>query len=179
MKTYNHSVYTHDNEKTELGYTPHTRRNVEFGNSNTIDFPYQQPPKAGLIPYIREDGEVKFLTMISSDPKFGGPKPMISKGGIEDGETAIEAAIREAEEELGLRRENIIGSVHHLTSEIVVLYSGTYQLDVYYCQVQDRYDFDKWCDETLYTQWMSLSEFQSEGRRDHIPFIRRVNDIVA
>lgn len=64
--------------------------------------------KAGLIPYYEDDdGDIVMLFMISSDPKFGGSRPMPSKGGVDKGETAKEAAIREAFEELGLEPSNI------------------------------------------------------------------------
>lgn len=96
---------------------------------------------------------------------------MISKGKIEDDEGTLGCAIREAEEELGLVRENMIGEPFHLTSERVVLRSGTYDLTVYAVQIRDRWNFEKWCDETEYTTWMSLEDFKEQGRRDHIPYV--------
>jgi 8-oxo-dGTP pyrophosphatase MutT (NUDIX family) len=115
--------------------------------------------------------------MVSSDPKFGGPMPMISKGKIEDGESAIEGAVREAEEELGLRRDNIkSGTLFELAFERVVLHSGTYDLTVYGCEINDRYDFDKWCDETEYTVWLTADEFKAVGRRDHLKYVQMLED---
>lgn len=119
-----------------------------------------------------ENGVIQYLMMVSSDPIFGGPRPMISKGKIEENEDTKEAAIREAEEELGLKRENIrSGSLKDLADERVVLHSGTYQLTLYSCEIVDRYDFNKWCHETEYVVWMTLEEFRSEGRKDHIKYV--------
>lgn len=140
---------------------------------------YEKRPRSGLIPYTyREDGTMIFLTMIASDPKFGGPRPMISKGKIEDDEDSLGAAVREAEEELGLKRENIIGPILEIAKERVTLYSGTYLLDVYGCQIMDRYDFGKWCEETEYIEWYSLEEFNEHGRRDHYKYLKMLQDMV-
>ncbi len=96
---------------------------------------------------------------------------MISKGKIEDGETKLECAIREAEEELGLVRENMVGEPALLCEERVVLRSGTYDLAVYSVPIRDRWNFTVWCSETEYTEWMSLEQFKERGRRDHVPFV--------
>jgi 8-oxo-dGTP pyrophosphatase MutT (NUDIX family) len=135
---------------------------------------YEKRSRAGLIPYTREGGVLKYLFMVSSDPKFGGPRPMISKGKIENGETPLVGAIREAEEELGFKQRNARGGVFEVFSGRQELYSGAYHLTVYAVEIQDRYDFDKWCDETEYTVWMTLEEFQSKGRKDHVKFVEAV-----
>lgn len=147
---------------------------------DTDESGYEKRPRAGLIPYMRNaQGDLQYLMMVSSDPKFGGPRPMISKGKIEDGESTLEGAVREAEEELGLRRSNIKdGTLFELAFERVVLHSGTYDLTVYGCQIADRYDFDKWCDETEYTIWMTLPEMQQKGRKDHVKYVEQLERIV-
>lgn len=140
---------------------------------NTDENGYEKRARAGMIPYMRnESGTLEYLMMVSSDPKFGGPRPMISKGKIEDSEGTLEAAIREAEEELGLKRRNIReGTIHDLADERVTLHSGTYDLTLFSCEVMDRYDFDKWCDETEYVTWMTLEEFRADGRKDHVKYV--------
>lgn len=134
---------------------------------------YEKAPRAGLIPFIKgDDGNYRYLMMVSSDPKFGGPRPMISKGKIEEGETTLICAIREAEEELGLLRENITGTgVFHLADDRVILRSGTYDLTVYAAEILDRWNFVPWCSETEYTVWKTLEEFKTDGRRDHIKYV--------
>lgn len=137
---------------------------------------YEKRARAGLIPYMRnESGELIFLMMVSSNAKFGGPRPMLSKGKIEEGESTLECAIREAEEELGLIQMNMIGRPAFLAEERVVLRSGAYLLTLYSVQIRDRWDFDKWCDETEYTVWMSLAEFREDGRKDHVKYVEQLH----
>lgn len=147
---------------------------------NTDEHGYEKRARAGMIPYMRgEDGTLEYLMMVSSDPKFGGPRPMISKGKIEDGEGTLEAAIREAEEELGLKRRNMkMMTINGIAAERVTLHSGTYDLTLYSCEIIDRYDFDKWCDETEYTVWMTLEEFREDGRKDHIKYVEMLENSV-
>lgn len=96
---------------------------------------------------------------------------MLSKGKIEDGETTLECALREAEEELGLLRENLTDKPFFVAAEQVVLRSGTYHLTVYAAPIRDRWNFGKWCDETEFTTWMTLEEFREKGRKDHIKYV--------
>jgi 8-oxo-dGTP pyrophosphatase MutT (NUDIX family) len=136
---------------------------------------YEKRARAGLIPWLRDDqGVPLYLMMISSDPKYGGPRPMISKGKIEEGETPLEAAVREAEEELGFKMRNARGDLRLVFEGRIELYSGAYHLTVFGVGVQDRHDFDKWCDETEYTLWMSLEEFRTKGRKDHVKFVEEL-----
>lgn len=139
---------------------------------------YEKKARAGLIPFIREGDSIQYLMMISSDPKFGGPRPMISKGKIEDGESKLECAIREAEEELGFKMRNARGPMIELFDGRQELYSGAYHLTVFGVEIQDRYDFDKWCDETEYTVWMTLDEIKQQGRRDHVKFVEQLEQKV-
>lgn len=140
---------------------------------------YEKRARAGLIPYLREDdGTLKYLMMVSSNPKFGGPRPMISKGKIEDGEGTLDAAIREAEEELGFNRQNRRGSYIDVFDGRQELYSGAYHLTVFGVEILDRSDFGKWCDETEYTEWMSLEDFKTRGRRDHMKFLEALEKMI-
>lgn len=140
---------------------------------------YEKESRAGLIPFLTDtNGELKYLMMISSDSKFGGPRPMISKGKIENGESALECAIREAEEELGYKPRNGRGEPVLLFNGRTQLYSCAYQLTVYGIEIMDRYDFDKWSDETEYTVWMSLDEFKLKGRRDHLHYLELLEKYV-
>lgn len=147
-----------------------------MNTDRTEEAGYEKRARAGLIPYIRESGVLKYLMMVSSDPKFGGPRPMISKGKIEDGETTLQAAIREAEEELGFKLRNARGEPRLVFEGRQELYSGAYHLTVYGVEVQDRFDFDKWCSETEYILWMTLDEFRESGRRDHVKFLVKLEE---
>ena len=111
---------------------------------------------AGLLPMsIHPDGQTRGLFMIPSDPMFGGDKPQIAKGRIDPGESRIVTAIREAEEELGLKADNLswieqIGQAHDLM--------------FYVCEVFDYQDFGKYCYETGSTLWLTEAEFAAIGR---------------
>lgn len=134
-------------------------------------------PKAGLIPFMYDqNGDLKMLFMVASDPKFGGPRPMISKGTIEDGESSMEAAIREAEEELGLKRKNLKSQPFSLWHDFVMLRSSQYDLTVFAVEIKDKLDFNKWDSETLYATWMTNESFQLKGRRDHKPIVQKLVD---
>ena len=141
---------------------------------------YEKKPRAGLIPFLKcDDGKIRYLMMIGSNPKMGGPRPMISKGKIEKNEDTLGAAIREAEEELGFKPRNKRGEYLHLFDGRIQLFSGAYNLTVYGVEIQDKYDFDKWCEETEYTEWMTLQEFKERGRRDHVQFVETLEKIVG
>ena len=65
--------------------------------------------RAALIPYfIHPNGEVEMMFMQPSDDLYGGPDPQLAKGKVDPTDATVEeAAIREASEELGLRRDNM------------------------------------------------------------------------
>lgn len=138
------------------------------------------PKKAGLIPYIIEGGKPVFMFMKSSDASYGGDAPMISKGHIDDGESAKEAAIREAEEELGLKRSNMIAST--LKEVWRGEFSGqteTYVMGIYACQVKDKVNFGKPHYETESVHWMTNEEFQKHGRSSQRKIVAKANTAVS
>ena len=140
---------------------------------------YEKEPRAGLIPYLRgTDGTLLYLMMVSSNPIFGGPRPMISKGKIENDEGTLRCAIREAEEELGLVDRNMRGVPFLIEDHRTVLKSGAYQLTVYAVEIFERWDFESWCEETEYTVWVTLEDFRKDGRRDHVQYLEKLEKIL-
>lgn len=121
--------------------------------------------RAGVIPfYINNEGEIEMFFMVPSDTKYGGDSPQFCKGKVEKGETDEEAAIREAEEELGLKTSNV-----DWFSYLGIFLGRTH---IYICEVQDKEDFNEPHFETASTHWLTLKEFEKFGRELHRPVIR-------
>lgn len=120
--------------------------------------------RSGVIPYYVEDGEVTMLFMKPSDPKWGGKSFQIGKGKIEDGEDPEEAGLREATEELGL----FVGNIEEVTK--VGQFMG--RTHVYIAKIKDKDMFGDPHFETKETKWLTLDEFQKEGRDLHKPVIK-------
>lgn len=121
--------------------------------------------RAGIIPYVIEDGEIKMIFMKPSDPEFGGPDFQIAKGQIDPGETALQTAVREGEEEVGLRKENMKGEVSYIGCFM-------HSIGIYTVQVNSTTDFDdvRFVEntETGDVTWMTVDEFMISGRELHM-----------
>jgi len=134
--------------------------------------------KAGCIPYVLDaNGEPLMAFMISSDADYGGPDPMIAKGGIDPGESEEVAGVREAEEELGLKRSNIVDGT------LIVGWQGqltgldaTYPFTVMMCQVDDIKDFNEPHYETKEVVWLTAEEFNRKGRRSQRHIVQSIAD---
>ena len=120
--------------------------------------------RAGTVPYIVEDGVVKMLFMRPSDPEYCGDRMQIAKGKIEDGESAFDAALREAKEETGLFLGNIIR-----TEEVGTFMGRT---TVFVAKVKNKSMFGEPSFETSDVAWMTLDEFMEEGRELHRPVVQ-------
>lgn len=115
--------------------------------------------RSGVLPYYIEEGQIKILFMRPSDPKFGGKSFQMAKGKHEEGETAKEAGLREASEELGLFK----GNIEH-THNLGKFLGRTH---VYVAKIKDPDMFGDPDAETEETKWMTPEEFQAEGRSLH------------
>jgi 8-oxo-dGTP pyrophosphatase MutT (NUDIX family) len=112
--------------------------------------------RAYMIPVFVHQGNIYIMVMRPSDKKFGGTEYQIAKGRIDPGETSLEAAIRECEEELGLfLPEN---------SAVSLGYYFNNTGEVFYSIVDNSEYQTKPCHETIHTAWLSLSEFMLIGR---------------
>lgn len=130
--------------------------------------------KAGLIPYVYEDGEPVFMFMVPSDPNFGGTKPAIAKGNIDPGETVIEAAVCEAEEELGLVKTNIISE----TVRLIWTGHKGYSMTVFMCEVRDKKNFVKPHFETGSTHWLTAKQFNEQGKSWQISIVNKARSLL-
>lgn len=131
--------------------------------------------KAGILPYYMDGDTRKFLFMISSDPAFGGSDPMISKGKIDAGESSLQAALREGEEELGLKRHNIVdGALEAGWSGMVSGLEARYRMDIYICEVKSMVDFGIPHHETKETVWLDLALALKRVRASHRPIVTAI-----
>lgn len=127
--------------------------------------------RAGLIPVFVEDGEMKMLFMQPSDSKYGGSDYQIAKGQIEEDEEPYDTAIREAQEELGLRPDNI--------DQIFECGKWLGRTYFYVATVHDKEDFGDFHFETASTQWMTPEEFMDTGRELHREIVQYAASIIT
>jgi len=122
--------------------------------------------RAGMILYhLSENSDAfKMLFQRPATPKFGGDTFQLCKGKIEKNESELEAAIREAQEEVGLFVPNINGDIYSLG-----IFLG--RTTVFVAEVNDPFMFGDPDSEVAETQWMTPSEFHKEGRLLHRPIV--------
>lgn len=126
--------------------------------------------RAGTIPYVVENGEIKMMFMRPSDSEYGGDKFQLAKGKVEYDESTMDAALREAKEELGLLVGNII------RAEEVGVFMG--RTTVYVAKVKDRVMFGEPSFETDETAWMTVKEFLEIGRELHHHVVQAAYDTI-
>ncbi len=126
--------------------------------------------RAGVIPYIIENNKIKMMFMRPSSPKFGGDLFQIAKGKQEDGESALETALREASEEIGLFEGNVLETYD----------LGTFmgRTSIFVAKVENKNLFGDPCDETSEVKWMTAEEFDAVGRDLHKPIIKAAERLI-
>jgi 8-oxo-dGTP pyrophosphatase MutT (NUDIX family) len=124
--------------------------------------------RAGLIPfYVNDSDECRMMFMKPSDKDFGGAEFQLAKGRVDPGENPLEAAVREANEELGLRESNI------KWIKKCGVFLTTHHVFIAEVNSMDDSDFDEFTFETGETIWMTKDEFIKDGRKLHIPIVRQ------
>lgn len=118
--------------------------------------------RAGLVPYVIEDGEIWMLFMKPNEEiaQWSGDYFQIAKGKVEDDETFEQCAIREAQEELGLFRGNIVAV------EEVGIFMGRTTMFIAKMRDKDMFGLPA-DDETSDTMWMTEEMFLQQGRPLH------------
>lgn len=122
--------------------------------------------RAGMIVYrFNENNDIEMLFMRPSDPEYGTDTLQVPKGRVEEGETNEQAAIREAQEEVGLFKGAILKGPEGL---------GTFlgRTEVYVCKVGTDALFGEPDFETAETKWLTLEQFIDEGRTLHRPIVQ-------
>lgn len=123
--------------------------------------------RAGTIPYIVEDGVIKMMFMVPSACSFleeSDLVPQCAKGKCEPDEDFQTTAIREAKEELGL----FVGNI--LLIENVGNFLG--RTEMYVAKIKDKNMFGEPSFETSEVKWMTMEQFEQEGRILHIPVVQ-------
>lgn len=134
--------------------------------------------RAGLIPYIKQDGIIKMLFFIPSDPDYGGDKPQIAKGRVDKNEDVKTAALREASEELGLVIDNVINT-KLITKELLSgMTADNYEFHLYASEIKDLNNFIPYGDETLETKWLTMEEFIKDGRESQVELVKKTYDAI-
>ncbi len=128
--------------------------------------------RAGVYPvYTNEEGQTFVHMMIPSDPRFGGLLPQMGKGGIDEGESAEDAAMREGYEELGLISNNV-ARITQLTTSVRIGKKEKYQLTVFVAEVKDPDNFDPYGWESGWAGWIELEKAIETSRKDQRQFLR-------
>lgn len=128
--------------------------------------------KAGIVPYYVNQGQVFVYLMVPSNANYGGLDPQIAKGGVENGQSVEETAVREGEEELGLKRANIASLQVAWRGTITGLATAqwaapVYELIVYMAGVKNPQDFGQFHYETGWAGWIGeqdISRVRSNQR---------------
>jgi len=120
--------------------------------------------KAGFIPYYFDNfGKLRMMFVMSSDPTYGGSKWMIAKGHIDGKETDLQAALREGNEECGVKQSNI-KFIKLGWKGLIKGYTESSEMTIYIGEVKDPVDFDKPGNEIKAVKWITPEEFNSIGR---------------
>jgi 8-oxo-dGTP pyrophosphatase MutT (NUDIX family) len=135
--------------------------------------------KAGVVPFVKEGEEVRMMFMTPSDPAYGGDKPGIAKGGLEAGEDIEAGAMREAEEELGLRSSNFAGKPFLAVKGKLQGYTESYDFYVFAVQVKNTKDFGPHDYEVGKIDWLTLDEYKRVGRTSQLEFVQAVSSKIS
>lgn len=122
--------------------------------------------RAGLLPYTIKDQKFYFAFMIPSDPKYGGDKPQISKGHVDVGENFLQAAIREAKEELGY--------VHKSNHRIKPVKGITGNIHWFYVKINSIDEFRNPGIETKKVVWLDIGQSFKKIRSWQRPILSKV-----
>lgn len=122
--------------------------------------------KAGLIPVRIVKDKVQMLFMRPNDPDgvWGGQIYQIAKGHIEDTENSLNAAVREAREELGIMSTDF----QHVPQLIGTKQGPGFELTVFGVIVNPKPKLQLTTFETMDVKWLDPLKFAEIGRVDQI-----------
>ena len=121
--------------------------------------------RAGLLPYRINNGKIEYLFMRPSNPQYGGPHLQIAKGKIEQFEEPVDAAVREACEELGITKDSFFPQTLSLIWEDK--YSNGLFCKIWMARLKDNIILQQPCYETGEIAYLTLENFLLYGRDIH------------
>lgn len=142
-------------------------------NIKTFESHSETKVRAGLIPYFNDNGVIKMLFFIPSDPAYGGDQPQIAKGRVDRGEDIQTAALREASEELGLKLSNVINTKLITKDLLSGMTANNYEFHLFASEVKSMEDFTDYGYETMETKWLTMEEFKIQGRETQIDLVQK------
>ena len=123
--------------------------------------------QAAVVPYRRRGRDFEIALITTSD----GKRWILPKGWIDEGESARESALREAEEEAGLLGR-VVGSA--LARYVYAKAEGHRAVAVFLMRVTE--ELDRWPEDHRRRRWVSLTEAPERLERDEL---RRVVALAA
>ena len=111
--------------------------------------------RSGVIPILEENGKTYAYCMIPSNVNFGGDKPQMAKGHLEEGYSILENALKESGEEIGLIQENVCN----------IRFVGVFhKIAVFACNVKDKNQWKDFEWETSWAGWVDITDDASRIR---------------
>jgi ADP-ribose pyrophosphatase YjhB (NUDIX family) len=115
--------------------------------------------KAGMVPFhIDDNGKLKILLIIPSDPAYGGSSYQIAKGRQDNNEKPIETAKREAKEEMGLKK---ISDIFQVSKTVLKGMMRSYNFFLFACQINDPNDLSKMDFEISHRDWLDTDNLKN------------------
>lgn len=130
----------------------------------------QERRQAAVIPYRIRNERIEVALVTTSN----GKRWIVPKGSIDEGERPRDAAIREAEEEAGLRgivARTPLGRYRHVNGD------GSYRVVVYLMRVTRVRG--RWLEQKRRRRrWMKVRKAAARVRAELQPFVRNLGDAV-
>lgn len=133
--------------------------------------------KAGIVPYVIQNGIIKMLFIISSDPSYGGTQPCIAKGGADPGETPQQTAVREGEEEIGFPAA-IYAQIYPSAKERIAGMTSSYDFYVFAGQLKAVPNKIPFGPEVGSVHWLSMEEYQKVGRKNQLNLVQQTYNAI-
>lgn len=130
--------------------------------------------RGGVVPYFYDNNELYVHLMIPSNKDFGGIYPQIAKGVINKGEDIKSGSIREAEEELGFKKDNVDGNIELLKDYNM---KGM-KLHIYIAKVIDPDNFNRPHYETGWSSWLQIDDAIEKCANYQKPILQDIKEIL-